>query len=576
MPFFQDPPHLGDAYDSDPLLREHLARVLPPDALGAIEPELRELGALASGPLRELQIADLGLEPRLVQWDAWGRRVDRLEPTPLWREARTLSVRHGLVAAAHEKRLGPHARVHQMAMVHLLEPSMDVYSCPLAMSDGAVCALLDLAPASLVERAVPHLTSRDPALAWTSGQWMTERTGGSDVSGTETVARRDGDGFRLYGTKWFTSAVDSQMALTLARPEGSPPGSRGLALFYVETRNEDGTPASVLVNRLKDKLGTRKLPTAELTLDGVRAIPVAGLTHGVRNITPVLTVTRTWNSVVAAAYMTRSLALARDYGRRRSAFGAALLSQPLFADTLAALEAEREGAFLVAHRAAALLGRVESGVASDTEQAALRAMTPLAKLTTGKQAPALASEIVECFGGAGYVEDTGIPVLLRDAQVLPIWEGTTDVLALDLARALSTDGGGSLWDEIRGHLGAVRDPSLRPATEAAARALASAQAALAGNAARDGAGWRRIALTLGRVEELALLTEHAQWCLDRGVGTRAAAAARRLARNGVDLLAGGEPDARDTASLAGGVPDAASLAAAEPTGGTVVQVRVDD
>jgi alkylation response protein AidB-like acyl-CoA dehydrogenase len=334
MPFFQDPPRLYDAYDADPLLREHLARTLPPDALAAVEPELRELGALAAGPLRDLQLADAGLEPRLVQWDAWGRRVDRIEPTPLWREAAVLSAHHGLVAAAYEKRLGPDARVHQMAMVHVLEPSMDVYSCPLAMSDGAARALLDLAPASLVDRAVPRLTSRDPARAWTSGQWMTERTGGSDVSGTETVARKDGDGFRLYGTKWFSSAVDSQMALALARPEGNPSGSLGLALFYVETRDADGTPAGVFVNRLKDKLGTRKLPTAELTLDGVRAIPVAGLTHGVRNITPVLTVTRTWNSVVAAAYMTRALALARDYARRRSAFGAALLSQPLFADTL--------------------------------------------------------------------------------------------------------------------------------------------------------------------------------------------------------------------------------------------------
>jgi alkylation response protein AidB-like acyl-CoA dehydrogenase len=487
-----------------------------------------------------------------VQWDAWGRRVDRIEPTPLWREAAVLSAHHGLVAAAYEKRLGPDARVHQMAMVHVLEPSMDVYSCPLAMSDGAARALLDLAPASLVDRAVPRLTSRDPARAWTSGQWMTERTGGSDVSGTETVARKDGDGFRLYGTKWFSSAVDSQMALALARPEGNPSGSRGLALFYVETRDADGTPAGVFVNRLKDKLGTRKLPTAELTLDGVRAIPVAGLTHGVRNITPVLTVTRTWNSVVAAAYMTRALALARDYARRRSAFGAALLSQPLFADTLAALEAEREGAFLLAHRAAALLGRADAGAASDAERTILRALTPLAKLTTGKQAVALVSEVVECFGGAGYVEDTGIPVLIRDAQVLPIWEGTTDVLALDLARALEGDGGRALLAEIRGHLAAVRDPSLRPATGAASAALDAAQAALAGPASRSGSGWRRIALTLGRSAELALLAAHAQWCLDRNRGRRAAAAARRLARNGVDLLAGGEPDGGDTASLASG------------------------
>ncbi len=437
MAFYQDPPRLGDTYAADALLREHLARALSPETLAAIEPELAELGALAGGPLFELQAADRSSEPRLVQWDAWGRRVDRVEPTAVWREAAALAARHGLVAAAYERRHGAASRTHQLAMAYLLEPSMDVYGCPLAMTDGAARTLLDLGNAALVERAVPRLTSRDPARAWTSGQWMTERTGGSDVSGTETVARRDGDGWRLFGTKWFSSATTAEVALALARPEGNPPGSRGLALFYVETRHEDGTPNGVLVNRLKDKLGTRKLPTAELTLDGVWAVPVAGLADGVRNVVPMLEVTRTWNSVVAAAGMQRALQLARDYARRRVAFGAPLAAKPLHRDTLAGLEAEREGAFLLAFRAAALLGRRETGEATDRERALVRALIPLAKLTTGRQAVAVASEALECFGGAGYIEDTGLPRLLRDAQVLPIWEGTTNVLALDALRALA-------------------------------------------------------------------------------------------------------------------------------------------
>jgi len=553
MAFFQDPPRLEHAFDSDDLLREVLARVLPPDVLAAIEPELRELGALAAGPLRALQLADLGLEPRLEKWDAWGRRIDRIDPTPLWREAATLAARHGLVAAAYEKRFGPYARVHQMAMVHLLEPSLDVYSCPLAMSDGAARALLDLAPPSLVQRAVPRLTSRDPASAWTSGQWMTERIGGSDVAETETTARQDGEAWRLQGTKWFCSAADAPMALALARPEGAPAGSRGLALFYVETRDEQGAPAAgLLINRLKDKLGTRKLPTAEIALEGALAVPVAGLTHGVRNITPVLNITRTWNSVVAAAYMTRAVALVRDYSRRRVAFGGPLSAHLLHVDTLAAMEAEREGAFLLAHRAAELRGKVESGAGSEAERAALRALTPIAKLTTGKQAPAVVAEAVECFAGAGYVEDTGIPTLFRDTQVLPIWEGTTNVLALDLERALEADGPAALAAEIGGHLASVRDPALRPCVDRARAALASAEAALGAGAAKGGAGWRRIALTYGRAEELALLAGHAQWCLDNGKGRRAAAAARRLAWSGVDLLSGGEPDGEDMAALAGG------------------------
>ncbi len=552
MAFFQDPPRLANAYLADPLLRELLARALP-DALAEIEPELEHLGELAAGRLFAQQAAERDLEPRIQHWDAWGRRVDRIEVTPLWREAAALASRHGLVAAAYERRHGAASRVHQLALVHVLEPSLDVYACPLAMTDGAARTLLDAGNDALVARALPRLTARDPARMWTSGQWMTERTGGSDVSGTETAARRDGEGWRLSGTKWFSSATTAEMALALARPEGAPAGSRGLALFYVETRNEDGTTNGVLVNRLKDKLGTRKLPTAELTLDGARAVPVAGLTGGVRAVAPMLTVTRTWNAVAAVAGMQRALALARDYARRRVAFGAPLAQKPLHADTLAALEAEREGAFLLAFRAAALLGAAEAGEASDRDRLALRAVTPLAKLTTGKQAVALASEALECFGGAGYVEDTGLPRLLRDAQVLPIWEGTTNVLALDVLRALAGEGvGDALAAEIDLHLSGIRDPALRPAVEAAGAALARARAWLAettGPASEAGA--RRLALTLGRTLELALLASHAQWCLDHGRGPRALAAARRLARNGVDLIAAEEPEAEEVALLSG-------------------------
>ncbi|MFT3915076.1 MAG: acyl-CoA dehydrogenase family protein [Anaeromyxobacteraceae bacterium] len=554
MAFFQEPPRLPNTYDADPLLRELLARTFSPEELLGIEPELRELGALAAGPLLEQQLAERALEPALVAWDPWGRRVDRIELTPLWRRAQALAARHGLVATAYERRHGARSRTHQLALVHVLDPSTDVYACPLAMTDGAARTLLDVGDRALVERAVPRLTSRDPAAMWTSGQWMTERTGGSDVGGTETVARRDGEGWRLFGTKWFSSATTSEMALALARPEGAPTGSRGLALFYVETRLPDGSSNGILVNRLKEKLGTRKLPTAELTLDGARALPVAGLDGGVRNVATMLNVTRTWNAVAAASGMTRALMLARDYAGRRSAFGGPLAGKPLHADTLAGLEAEREGALLLAFRAGELLGRVEGGEASDAERALFRVLTPLAKLTTGKQAVAVASEVVECFGGAGYVEDTGVPRLLRDAQVLPIWEGTTNVLSLDALRALATPGAPeALAGELEARLGAARDPALAPAVAAARAAAARARAFLA--AARGPsleAGARRAALTLGRALEVALLAAHAQWCLEAGRPRRAAAAAARLARNGVDLLGPGEPDAEETELLAGG------------------------
>jgi hypothetical protein len=327
------------------------------------------------------------------------------------------------------------------------------------------------------------------------------------------------------------------MALTLARPEGNPPGGKGLALFYLETRGPDGAPNGLEILRLKEKLGTRKLPTAEVELRGARAEPVAGLDGGVRAIAPMLNVTRLWNAISACAGMFRALSLARDYARRRVAFGAPLAAQPLHADTLAGLEAERAGALLLTARAAALLGRAEGREATEDEALLLRAVVPLAKLTTGKQAVAIASEALECFGGAGYVEDTGLPRLLRDAQVLPIWEGTTNVLALDALRALGAPGAPqALAAELRRAAGAARDPALRPPAEAAERAAAHALEWLAGAGGGAAAGARRAALTLGRALEAALACEHAQWALEHGRGGRAAAAARRLARHGLDVV----------------------------------------
>jgi acyl-CoA dehydrogenase len=543
MPFFQDPPRLENTFRDDALLTEYLARVLPSPMIGAISPELDALGHAAATRLLDLQRADRLREPTLTQWDAWGKRVDRIEVTPLWHEAARLAATHGLVAAGYEKTWGEHARVHQFVLNYLVDASLDVYSCPLAMTDGAARTLLDSGNRELAERAVPRLTSRDPQTAWTSGQWMTERTGGSDVGLSETEARQSPEGWRLYGTKWFTSATTSQMTLTLARPEGNGPGGKGLALFYLELQR-DGAWNGISVNRLKDKLGTRKVPTAELTLDGALAQPVVGLSDGIRHITPMLGITRVWNAVGAAGGMRRAVAWARDYARRRAQFGALLVDKPLHRDTLAQMIAEADGAFLITFRAIELLGRVEAGVATEHERRLLRILTPLVKLTTGKQAVATASEALEAFGGAGYVEDTGLPRLLRDAQVLPIWEGTTNVLSLDTLRALRSEGTiDALEAEVDSLLKTVRDPGLGSAVAVVRSALGHAREWMGRVAATPPlveAGARRFALTLGRSVELALSCAHAQWCLDAKRGDRALASARWLARNGVDRI--GAPD----------------------------------
>jgi acyl-CoA dehydrogenase len=543
--FTQDAPELGNGFRDDPLLGGWLARTLPEAVRRDLEPELDELGALSGGRLYAMQLADLPNEPRLVQWDPWGRRVDTVEVSPLWREAEALALRHGLVATAYEPAHGRYARIAQFAKVYLFHPSSDVYTCPLAMTDGAARALLESGCRPLIDRALPRLTSRDPATAWTSGQWMTETTGGSDVGRSETRAVRDGDGWRLHGRKWFTSSIASQMALTLARPEGNGPGGKGLAMFYVELRDADGRVNHLRVDRLKDKLGTRKVPTAEITLEGTRAELAGPPMNGTRSIEPMLGVTRMWNSVCAVAAMRRGLALVRSWGARRVAFGQPLARHPLHRDTVAALEAETWGAFLMSFLLVELAGRQERGEIDDEQRALLRLVTPLTKLVTGKQAVAVVSEVIESFGGAGYVEDTGLPLLLRDTHVLPIWEGTTNVLSLDaLLRSDLHSGLAALMGRASACVRGLAEPRLVAAGRSAVAALE--RAALWLEAGHDPeilhSGARRLALTLARALQLALLCEHAQWMLNHGGDRRGYAAALRYARRPVDLIHEVDPD----------------------------------
>lgn len=531
--FHQSPPVLANQYRDDALLRSYLTSTAPPDVLAEIDAELDALGGRAAGEWRALAERAGADPPRLVPFDAWGQRIDRIETSDAWHAFERIAAIEGLVARGYERAYGAFSRVDQFARLYLFSPSSAIYSCPLAMSDGAARCLELLASDERQRVAFAHLTTRDPARFWTAGQWMTERTGGSDISGTSTVAKREGAGFRLFGTKWFTSATTSQIALTLARLEGADAGSRGLSLFHLELRDDAGLPRRMRVLRLKDKLGTRALPTAEIELDGTPAWLVGGEGHGVRKIATVLTITRIYNAMAAVAGMRRAVALARDYASRRMAFGKPLSEHPLHLDTLAAMQVELAGCFLLMFRVVELLGLTELGEASDANARVLRLLTPVAKLYTGKSAVRVASEAIEAFGGAGYIEDTGLPRLLRDAQVLPIWEGTTNVLSLDVWRALlaEPDAIDALEAEVNAHLDRVTWEELSEAAQrvrVAARELGDAAARLAAASSDDRESVaRRFAFAIARVTAGALLIAHADRCRSMSVGPRLADAARR-------------------------------------------------
>jgi alkylation response protein AidB-like acyl-CoA dehydrogenase len=545
--FFQHGPRLGNTFQGDPLLKAWLANWMPADAWKAVQPGLDRLGGRAAGEMLVLAGDAERYPPQHLPFDPWGQRIDEIRTSSGWQALDRIAAEEGIVATAYEREHGAWSRVHQFARLYLYHPSSALYSCPLAMTDGAARVLELHGSAELKAGAFARLTSRDPQRFWTSGQWMTERTGGSDVSGTRTAARPDGEGFRLYGDKWFTSATTSQMAMALARIETDGHGDDALSLFCLELRDERGRLKDIEVHRLKDKLGTRALPTAELSLKGAPATLVGERGAGIRTVATILNITRLYNACCAAAWMRRGLDLALDYARRRAAFGKTLIDLPLHRETLADLVMEQRAAFHLVFESARLLGREECGEATEQERSRLRLLTPVVKLYTGKQAVASASEVLECFGGAGYIEDTGLPALLRDSQVLSIWEGTTNVLSLDLLRAQSRDGSlAELVDVLRSRLDAAAGILVRAQADRLHRCLdglSTIPATLsAGGEDRLQAAARDFAFLLARVTAAVLLAEHAARVADQEDGPAALAAARRWYRRRL------EPDTLVTAS----------------------------
>jgi alkylation response protein AidB-like acyl-CoA dehydrogenase len=544
--FVQPVPPLPDPYTSDPVLRANLDRMLGPDRHALAVPRLAALAADVVGPLRAAHRDAEAHPPTLVQFDAWGRRVDRIETASGWDDQRRAAAVHGLVAITHlpdaRESFGAGTRVVQHALLHLYGPESATFTCPVAMSDGAAALLSrpDVDPA-VRDQWLPRLTATDPATAVTSGQWMTEAEGGSDISRSTSTARSTADGWRVTGEKWFCSAADSAIAIALARPDGAGPGSRVLAPFLIPRYAADGGPAPGLtIHRLKEKLGTRAVPTAEIGLADVAAVPVGDPDRpGLHRMMTLVVVTRLHNAAAAAAGMRRGLDYARAYAGVREVASGRLVTSPLHRATLGGLALAARAAFALAAHAFALLGRVEVD-GDEVADAELRLVAPLAKLVTGKLAVAAASEYLESFGGAGYVEDTGVPRLLRDAQVLPIWEGTTNVLSLDVLRALARGEG---TDPLLGRLAAAAATAEGAEAGLFAAHLADLRDQI-GHAAKDPgaeavqAGARGLALRLGYALGAALLTEHAQWEQTTGTDPGAGPAARLWIR---ERLAGQDP-----------------------------------
>lgn len=432
-------------WDASPEFRKLIQRKLGNGgAWEWAEPQLSAMGERAAREVAPLAVTADRNTPRLITHDARGMRVNRVEYHPAYREMERIAYGSGMIAMKYQTHEHSDcAPILGFALGYLFAMAEAGLYCPLCMTDGVARVLTRYGSHEQSLTVVPHLTSSDPATLWTGGMFLTERAGGSDVGANQTVAKKAADGtWRLTGHKWFCSNVDAQAVLVTARPEGAQPGTKGLRTFLLLTRDNPG----VEIERLKDKLGVRSMPTGEVTLTDAPAEEVGGFGA----IAEMMNLSRLYNSVASVAVIGRAVYEARHYIERRQAFGRPVVEWPLAQETFFDLEAEHMFATLLTFEAVDALARADAG---DAEAARLlRVLVPITKAVTGKLTVPCVSEAMELIGGNGYIEDSVLPRLLRDGQVLPIWEGTTNILVLDALRVANKDATHELLlERIRKH-----------------------------------------------------------------------------------------------------------------------------
>lgn len=503
--FFQTAPALQNQFYEDVTFQRSLSLFLPKNLQNETSSEMAQLGSDVLADDVFAWITDSEHNKPYLKGSgrsSFGTWEGQLITTEGWRKLQEFGQAKGFVADGYETAYGSFARSRQFLRMYLWEGSSANVTCPTGMQDGAARVLqvhlasdkLDPVQRQVFENAFAHLTSRDPAHAWTSGQWMTERPGGSDISKTETIAvhspgetaaafasKEEGiplGPWRINGFKWFSSATDSNMTLLTART------AKGLSTFMAPLRKHDqaaltaaGNPDAkgttlngVRIQRLKNKLGTQSLPTAELVLEDMRGWLIGDEGRGIQEMGVLLNLTRIHTTSQAVGYAARGLAVARAFARVREV-GAGrgarqpLLQSQLHMQTLARMTAEHRANSLLHMFTASILGLSEQPAARPAEYApspALAAITPppehaeplLRVLTSVSKAYVCTSSLrllyacMEAMGGVGYLlneesEYLNIARLYRDAAVLPIWEGTTDVLSTDFIRAITRPETGS-------------------------------------------------------------------------------------------------------------------------------------
>jgi acyl-CoA dehydrogenase len=480
--------HGQNLFTADTELHALLALYLPGDLRAHMQPHFERLGGLAGGLLDELAGTADRNPPTLKQRTRTGLDEQKVVKHPAYVEMERLALSEfGLAAISHrDETLGWKGKMPPLVkyvLTYLFVQAEFGLCCPVSMTDSLTRTLKKFGEPDLVARFLPRLTSLDFDELAQGAMFMTEQAAGSDIAATATMARQASDGsWRITGDKWFCSNPDADFAMVLARAEDGAAGMKGVSLFLLPRRLEDGSLNHYRIIRLKDKLGTRSMASGEIRLDGAVAYLVGEEGRGFVQMADMVNNSRLSNGVRAAGLMRRAVAEAEYIAAERRAFGRTLDQMPLMQRQLDKLRLPAEQARTMVCQTALALAR--SDAAEPDAYALLRILTPLIKFRACRDARKVTGDAMEVRGGCGYIEEWSDPRLVRDAHLGSIWEGTSNIVALDVIRAVKREGS---LPVLRAHCEKLlADAALAPAFAKALRDALARAAALAETAAREG------------------------------------------------------------------------------------------
>ncbi len=480
--------HGDNLFETDPHLAALLRVYAPAEVAAHLQPYLQRLGALAGDELDSLAgVADRH-PPTLTHRTRSGVDQQRIDKHPAYVQMERLAFEEfALAAISHQDGvLGWNGRlppIAKYALTYLFVQAEFGLCCPVSMTDSLTRTLKKFGAPALVERYIKGLCSLDLDTLTQGAMFMTEQGAGSDISATETRAVPDPSQpgvYRIHGDKWFCSNPDAGLAMLLARIEGAPEGMKGVSLFLLPRVLPEGGANQYRIIRLKDKMGTRSMASGEIRLEGAEAYLVGEAGRGFVHMADMVNNSRLSNGVRAAGLMRRAVAEALHIAQHRQAFGQRLIDMPLMRRQLAKLIQFSEQARTMVFQTAEALRRSDAG--EEGAYSLLRILTPLIKFRACRDARKVTGDAMEVRGGCGYIEEWSDPRLVRDAHLGSIWEGTSNIVALDVLRAIRRENSlGALqahWTSLREGAGlSAQDEQLF--SGAAARAAQLAEHAVA-------------------------------------------------------------------------------------------------